>query len=252
MAKIIELLGPSGVGKSALYFSLQKQWKEDDTWAVYHDFRYKRKKNSIASYVMGFKSFFYKTSYSDYIWSDGKIADNKLAFVEKYPEFIGTFLDIIHENAKYGIDGEDNRYIMIHYMMRTIEQLNNILSKPDDTRICLMYESLLCRIMHLSSPNFYEQDLLIYLKDMPLPYAVIYLKASAQTILERIKKRQRTATIHEGLTDKLIIEQTLRTQHLMEFANDYLVKKNVPVITFDAKMPIADLTRKVIKFLSDE
>ena len=251
MAKIIELLGPSGVGKSALYFSLQKQWKEDDTWALYHDFRYKRKKNSIASYLMSIKSAYYKMSNTDYIWSDGKITDNKKEFVEKYPEFIGTFLDIIHEKANYSVNGKDNRFYLIHYMMRTIEQLNNILSNPHDQRICLMYESLLCRIMHLSSPNFREEDLLMYLKHMPLPFAVIYLKASPNTILERIKKRTRTATIHDGLAENEILALTIHTQKLMEYANDYLVEKNVQIISIDAETPIPALTNKVIQYLSN-
>jgi len=250
MPKIVELLGPSGVGKSALYYSLQKRWKENDSWAIYHDLSYKRKKRSPVSWVLKIKSFFYKISETDYHWNEGKISDNKKKFAEKHPEFISVFLDLINENAKKGYHGEDKRFNSIYYMLRSIERLNTAIGLKNDERICLMDEALLSRIMHLNSPGFNKSDLYSYLSVMPLPNGVIYLKTTPEKIVERIQNRSRESTVHSGLKENEILKYTSDTQKLMEYSLEFLKERGVKILELDAQKSLTDLTSETIEYLN--
>ena len=250
MPKIVELLGASGVGKSSLYYSLQKKWEKKDNWAIYHDFIYKRKDKSLVSIMLKLKSFLYKVSETDYHWNDGKIADHKKEFAVKYSDFIAVFLDLVNEKAKYGFDGVDKRFFMIFYMLKSIERLHNVIEKKSDERVCLIDEALLSRIMHLNSPDFTQNDLLSYLDAMPLPDAVIYLHAPADQIIHRIRKRDRTSTLHAGMEEVDILKYTVDTQQLMEYSLDILKGKGVSILRLDAGQSLSALTSESVSFLN--
>lgn len=250
MPKIVELLGPSGIGKSSLYFSLQKKWKKEDNWAIYHDFIFQRKSKSIVSIILKIKSIVYKISQTDYLWNDGKISDQKKEFAYKYPEFISVFLDLVNVKARVGFNGEDKRFLLIHYMLKSMERLNNVIERTHDERVCLIDEALLSRIMHLNSPEFTREDLLKYLNAMPLPDAVIYLNAAPEKIVSRIQNRDRIATLHQGLDDEGIMNYTMDTQNLMEFTLDVLKEKGVKILKLDASQPLQSMTSEVISYLN--
>lgn len=248
MPKVVELIGPSGVGKSSLYFSLQKEWNEDDDWAIYHDFMYRRRKWSPEGILLKIKSIFYAVSQSDYFWNEGKMIDQKKDFSEKYPEFVQTFLDLIHEHTKEGFNGEDKRFQVIFFMLKSIERVNSILESGNNDRICLIDEGLVSRLMHLNSPTFSKRDVDRYISRMPLPQAIIYLNTDAIEILNRIKKRKKTSTIHSGLTEQEIIESTENTQELIQYALNKVEESGVEILRLSAEESVKRLTEQSIGF----
>jgi len=248
MPKIVELVGPSGVGKSSLYFTLQKQWKQSDDWAVYHDFIYRRKKWSPEGVLFKLKSMFYAVSNTDYFWDEGKIVDQKKNFGNIYPEFVETFLDLIHEHSKVGFNGEDKRFQVIFFMFKSIERINKVLSNESDDRVCLIDEGLVSRIMHLNSPTFSRNDVDRYISTMPLPDAVLYLNTNADEILKRIKKREKTSTIHSGLTEKELIQSTKDTQDLIEYSLSRLEDSGVQILRLNANESVKKLAKESVRF----
>lgn len=247
MPKVVELIGPSGVGKSSLYFSLEKQWKESDDWAIYHDFMYRRRKWSLEGILLKLKSIFFAVSDSDYFWSEGKIIDQKKEFAQKYPEFIQTVLDLVEEHSKEGFNGEDKRFQVIFFMLKSIERVNSVMEKSDD-RACLIDEGLVSRLMHLNSPSFSKKDVDRYIDSMPEPDAIIYLNTEADEILNRIKKRKKTSTIHSGLTEQEIIESTENTQELIQYSLSSLKESGVEILELNAKESVKNLTEESISF----
>lgn len=248
MAKTVELIGPSGVGKSSLYFALQKRWRVNDDWAIYHDFKYKRKKWSPEGILLKLQSMAFAVSNTDYIWDEGKISDQKKEFANRHPEFIETFLDLIHEHAKVGFNGEDKRFQVIFFMFKSIERINRVMEDLSDDRVCLIDEGLVSRLMHLNSPSFSKKDVERYISTMPLPDAIIYLNTEADEILKRIDKREKTSTIHSGLTDSEIIESTKNTQELIDFSLSKLEKSGVEVLRLNAKKQVKSLAAETIGF----
>jgi thymidylate kinase len=252
MAKIVELLGPSGVGKSSLYLELQNQWSEDDSWAVYHDLVYRRKGKDLVSLILKIKSLWSKVSCSDYFWNDGNLKDSQRQFADSHPEFMSVLMDLIQNHTKEGFNGEDKRFLVTFFSLKSIGRLQEVLKREDDKRTCLIDEALLSRIMHLNSPTFTQDHIEDYMSAMPLPDGLIYLNAPADLVLERVHKRVKTSTIHEGLSDHAIREYTENTQQLMESVIHFLNKKKIPVLRLDAKKSLKELSDRTIHFLEEQ
>jgi thymidylate kinase len=250
MAKIVELLGPSGVGKSSLYLELQNQWSEDDSWAVYHDLVYRRKGKDLVSLILKIKSLWSKVSCSDYFWNDGNLKDSQRQFADSHPEFMSVLMDLIQNHTKVGFNCEDKRFLVTFFSLKSIGRLQEVLQREDDKRTCLIDEALLSRIMHLNSPSFTESDLETYLAAMPLPDGLVYLNAPVEVVLERVQKRKKLSTIHEGLSETEIQLYTENTQHLMEAVINFLNQKNIPVLQLDARKCPHQLADDTVLFMS--
>src|SRR5690625_6677323 len=80
MASIVEIVGPSGVGKSYIYNQLRDAWNKNDKWAVYHDFRYERKSRNSFSRPEIIYEYLYnilnKVKYISYKPSGGEQLDH--------------------------------------------------------------------------------------------------------------------------------------------------------------------------------
>jgi len=252
MAKIVELLGPSGVGKSSLYLELQNRWHETDNWATYHDFIYPRKKGSAATFLLKVKSLWAKIHNSDYFWNEGILKNSQRNFAELHPEFMSILMDLIQEHTKKGYNGEDKRFLVTFFTLKSIGRLQSALDRENDSRTCLIDEALLSRIMHLNSPTFSNNDLEKYLQSMPLPDGLIYLNAPSEVVLSRLQKRNKKATIHEGLSNKKISEYTQNTQALMEKVITHLLKQNIPILRLDARKTTRKIAEEAISFLSEK
>lgn len=249
MAKIVELLGPSGVGKSSLYIDLQNRWRETDDWAVYHDLVYRRKKSDAITLALKVKSLWTKTHNSDYFWNDGHLKDSQRKFAERCPEFMSVLMDLIQEHTKEGYNGEDKRFLATFFTLKSMGRLQAVYEKENDNRICLIDEALISRIMHLNSPSFTLSSLKTYLAAMPLPDGLVYLNAPAEVVLNRIRKRKKLSTIHQGLSDGEMQLYTENTQKLMEEVIDFLKQKKISVLQLDATQTLNHLSDRTIHFL---
>jgi len=251
MAKIIEMLGPSGVGKSSLYTELQNRWSVNDSWAVYHDFMYRRKKRDLVTFALRLKSFWSKVHNSDYFWNDGNLKDSQREFAAAYPEFMSVLMDLIQDHTKSGFNGKDKRFLVTFFTLKSIGRLHAIMERTEDKRTCLIDEALLSRVMHINSPTFTSEDLEMYLDAMPLPDGLIYLNAPSEIVLNRIRKRDKISTIHEGLSESEILSYTENTQQMMEAVIKFLKKREIPVLELDARNSTGKLAVEAITFLSD-
>lgn len=250
MAKIIELLGPSGVGKSSLYLELQKQWSDDASWAVYHDFVYRRRKIDPVTFALKLKSFWTKVQNSDYFWNEGNLKDSQREFADDHPGFMSVLMDLIQDHTREGYNGEDKRFMVTFFTLKSIGRLHAVMEKREDERVCLVDEALISRIMHLNSPSFTESDLETYLAAMPLPDGLVYLNAPVEVVLERIRKRKKLSTIHEGLSETEIQLYTENTQQLMEAVIHFLNQNKIPVLQLDARKSPHLLADDTVLFMS--
>lgn len=236
MARIVEIVGPSGIGKSYLYNQLRDEWNEKDKWAVYHDFRYERKSRHSFSRPEIIYEYLYnlinRVKYISYKNTGGEQLYHMKKFHEDHMQFVNHTLDIINRCCREFYK-KDNRYLATLYFYKSVEELQAILELNHDKRICLFDEGLLSRIMHLSSESLTDQDMDEYLKYMPVPDGIILLKSDSRRIRENIKKRRRVATIHQGLNDQQLQKYTEKTQYHMEYAARYFREKGVKVMEFN-------------------
>lgn len=253
MPEIVEILAPSGTGKTTLYRGLQRIWTPEDSWSVYHDFRYKRKlmyrfpkdyflalKRKINS-----KKKIFLSSEIQYKQNSAHEKPNEKKFYEQYPDFCDIAMELILKHNAVGFNKEDKRFLNTFFLFETIEHLQAVLNHPEDKRLCIMDEGLLSRLMHLNSPTFSDKELTQYVNFMPVPSAVIYLKCDAEFIVDRIYSRKKTATVHKYLSREEILQSTKSTQQLMEKTLKMVQEKGSKVARVNAEMNAVELIRTV-------
>lgn len=252
MPKIIEVFGPSGVGKTTLYKSIQKDWSPENSWGVYHDIRYKRDPNlSFIQRVFNYLKRNLNRPRNEIAYKGYKpnhVAKERI-FFNRYPEFSNKVVGIINEHCQTTFSGIDKRFINLYFMFESIEHFQAIRDLKSDQRTCLMDEGLLSRLMHLNSPSFSKETVDDYIKLMPLPDGVIYLQCSPDLIAKRAQKKNKTSSVHVNLREDEVVELTQKTRNLMNYALQEVEKRNITVHEINAERSIEKIKEDVIHIL---
>lgn len=256
--KIVELLGPSGIGKSALYHELRSRWKPSDEWVTFDDI-FATPKQFPGTYLRTVyrplkkawnEPYDYTRSLRNYnIWDQLDGYSNPFLFGE-YGGFFHKMMDLVEQHCKVGYSGDDKRFQTFFMIMWSVGQLNTVLELENDTRLFLMKdgELLLSRIMHLNSPSFDEDALHEYLDVVPKPEALVQLVAPPDQIVKRIKQRDRVASLHLGMDEETLFTYTISTLEMLGKACDYLKTRDVPVLVVDAEKDVAQNANQIIDF----
>lgn len=256
--KIVELLGPSGIGKSALYHELRKRWTPDEKWVTFDDL-FATPKSFPGTYIRTIyrplkkawqEPYDYTRSLRNYnIWDQLDGYSNPFLFGE-YGSFFQKMMDLVEQHSKVGYSGEDKRFQTFFMIMWSVGQLNTVLEMKGDDRLFLMKdgELLISRIMHLNSPSFDEQALREYLEVVPKPDALVRLIASPEQIVKRIRQRGRVASLHLGMNDETLYRYTSDTLDLLGKACEILKSEGVPVLEVNAEGPVSANAGRILDF----
>lgn len=256
--KIVEFLGPSGIGKSALYHELRNRWNPADKWVSFDDI-FATPKQFPGTYLRTVyrplkkawnEPYDYSRGHRNYnIWDQLDGYSNPFLFGE-YGDFFHKMMDLVERHCKVGYSGEDKRFQTFFMIMWSVGQLNTVLELEDDDRLFLMKdgELLLSRIMHLNSPSFDDNALREYLDVVPKPEALVRLKATPDQVLKRIKQRDRVASLHLGMDDETIYIYTKSTLEMLGKACDHLKSVGVPVLEVDVEKEVSENAGQIIDF----
>ncbi len=259
MPEIVEILAPSGTGKTTLYKGLQRKWNSEAAWTVYHDFRYNRRilyrspvdhLHRIRRKLNRLKTELFSSDIQYQLRSVHQ-QPNEILFYDTYPEFCDAVMELILKNNASGFNKQDKRFLSAYYMFETIEHLQAVLNHPEDKRICIMDEGLLSRLMHLNSPTFTDKELNNFLMFMPVPAAVIYLKCDAELIVKRIMSRKKRSTVHRDLSKEDIYRSTISTQKLMEKTLTLIRDKGTLVFEVNAENDSKKMLHQVYGLIKD-
>lgn len=257
MPKIVELIGPSGVGKTSVYKELRKAWKPDHNWVPYDYVKYSRER-VLKSYIrkvftrlipllLNKKESVERTRIVNH-WKFID-QDNETFLRDKYADLKSTVMDLVGEHCDKGFDGSDKRFITIYMIMWSIAYIETIRSIKGDNRLCILKqgEGFVCRIMHLNSPSFKKKDLMQYLDVIPFPDILIQLDVHPDEIMRRIKNRERTSTLHKGMDEEMIYEYTTKTIEYFNISMEEAKNAGVQVHKVDSTLNSAFQTSKMIK-----
>lgn len=261
MPKIVELIGPSGVGKTSICQQFKKDWKFDYNWVPYDYVKHSREKllkgyirkvfNRFIPLLLNKKNSVEATR----IVNEWKFIDqkNETFLGDKYSDLKSTVMDLVEDHCHKGFDGSDKRFITIYMIMWSIAHIETIKTVKEDDRLCILKqgEGFVSRIMHLNTPSFHEEALMKYLNVIPFPDILIQLDVHPDEIMRRIKHRERRSTLHKGMDEKVIYEYTKETLKYFNISVEEAKKAGSKVYKIDSTLKgVSQTSKKIIEILT--
>ena len=234
--KVIEIIGPPGVGKSTMYKALCKRWNAQSNWTFpdqllaskqpssqfkfwpeYHLRKLLNKDPKSIPVEFGLRYIQNNKALTNYLW-------NHLSNVNVYDE-----------------DEIGKRFRASHFLFKDFCRYQAIWETTSN-KPCIIDEGLLEKSFFV----FPDEQLMInlmeeYLPLIPLPHAIIYVNTNQkEVIVDRLLNRTKTIASHVE-KDRLALEKDIELwQFLFRVIIDRMKKYNVPVYHLDGLKPIEE------------
>jgi len=275
MAKIIEICGTPGVGKSTIFKEIESRNHKNNTWSsvnnknpfgeetrqefFYSIFTELRKgRQPINSRVKKLESRmnFIKRIYRKYKLGrnfvdlyDLKSAGDK--FIAQYPSYVDAcWKNIFYRQAKSN-NGLDLRFEKAEFIYLIIKKFQ-VLKEKNSKKTMIIDEGLVNMIDRglYKSDNTEDEKLEIQelLETMPWPDALVFIETSLEEIANRIMTRKDIRDMHKGLSISELIDFTENSRQRIAVAIEYLKAKGIPVLYLDSKNSISKNAGEIITF----
>lgn len=274
MARIIELCGSPGVGKSSIFFEIEKRRKRGDSWETaslnnpfgnedFFDFA-KRIYRKIKKGRRNIGRTTNKEGQLDFVkrvYRECKLGRNPLfldklkeageRFIAQHPDYIEACWGNIFKRQANSFNGLDLRFEKSEFIYKIIKKVQVIREKKTE-KLIIIDEGLINMIdrgLHNSENSIREmEEIHNLLEVMPLPDALVYIETDLKINADRLILRQEIRDMHKGLTVVELIESTRVCRERILTAITYLKNKDVPVLFVDASDPVKLNAEKIIEF----
>jgi thymidylate kinase len=249
MAKIFELAGCNGVGKSTIYENLSAKWNKNKAW-IPADLLYPKPKVKFNS-LNGFLIPFAKTILQKKLSVDQKILrEAGDRFVNLYPLFMDAFWNIISSGEKKSMNGMDLRYEKISFLYTIIRRFQYLKELPNDKSV-ILDEGLLHQIGRLENAVVSEEEVVNLLDLMPLPDGVIHIQLDVEENARRLFTRNHITTMHKSLSLNQIINITRQSETRRKKMNNVLHSKGIHILCINGEKSIEENVNKIDSYLNE-
>ncbi|MBD1397713.1 hypothetical protein H9Q13_11105 [Pontibacter sp. JH31] len=247
--RIIEIIGPPGVGKSTLYKMLCESWQPDQTW-IYQDALLASPKPSISNFTK-WVEFNYR------ILTKKKRAksipvDFGLRFINTHSQFADLCWRILN-NKSSRINGHlDQRYRSAYFLFADFCRYQAIKEKMNG-RYCVIDEGFLQKSFLVKDQvSDFSELLEDYLSLAPLPHATIYIEATDELIIkERLRIRDKVIASHLGKSDHELLEDISNWKFTLDLITNKLIEQDTLVFRVDGTKKLEDNVQRILKFLNE-
>jgi shikimate kinase len=247
MAKIIELCGSPGVGKSTIYQKVVARWKKGNTWVPGH-----RLYPAVSFKDKELKSLITAIAKKLYGSPDNmKMRAAARRFVVQQPALVNRYWSHIQMLEAQSFNGTDQRFEKAIYLYSLFQQMQVCLeSKSEkwafiDEGLINSIGNALCQIDDVDVSH----EIMEVLSCMPLPDAIVYVHLDHENNYERLVRRTKHLPSLASLNEAQMKEAILQLTRPRQKAVQLLSEKGIPVLSIDASNSVGDNVSKIISFL---
>jgi thymidylate kinase len=250
--KIIEIIGPPGVGKSTIYQSLCRTRKPGSHW-VYPDV--------LLTSKPGFFSFRKWLVYQLRMLQGKKLTksipvDYGLRFADQHHE-LAEFCWSLLSDAPFNRDKEiGKRFRSVYFLFTTFCTYQAIAEKCPPIP-CIIEEGLLQKSFFIRDDE--EDHQLInellnkYLLLVPLPYAVIYIDTpDIKEIVKRLRGRNKIIASHLDKDDAALRRDIEKWQYTYHYILERLKNAGVLIVRLNGIQPVQENVSRIKELMENE
>jgi thymidylate kinase len=250
MAKIVELVGSPGVGKTTLYKHLQASWNKNYNWMPSQHFY--PKKETIAESTGSLISDILRWIKNRKGRVDMRAMEEAGGrFVELFPDYIDACWNHINCTQKKNLNGLDLRFQKVSYLYKLIQKVQTVREQEND-KIAIIDEGLI----HIINSILYKREAYTEEKEeiehlleiMPVPQGIVYVETDVEENVKRLSQRKKVIPMHKALV-KGELEIFVHSDHNKRAViNTIIESKNIPFLRINSIDTIANNVSKIISF----
>lgn len=248
--KIIEFIGPPGVGKSTIFKSLCKRWNSHANW-IYQDQLLLIEKPRISAPKIWLeyqlRKFVKKTG------NRNINVDFGLRFVDNNRALVQFLWDHIAYSSAYNQDDAGHKFRSAHFLFKDFCRYQAIW-ESNSSRPCIIDEGLFVKSFFILDNSQTITDAInSYFQLLNLPHAVIYINTiQTDIITDRLINRKKVIASHRGKDKNALQDDIQKWQFLFSLIIEKLESHDIPVFYIDALRPIKENIILIDKFLNAE
>lgn len=275
MGKIIELCGSPGVGKSSIFYELEKKRSKKNYWTTasnynpygeksFYDFIvsiFKKTKTGITQFYTKPNTWDSLYDFTRFIYREIKKGKNFVdlngmkeagdRFVAQNPKYIEACWGNIFVRQTKSLNDLDLRFEKAEFIYRIIKKIQ-ILKEKNTNQLTIIDEgfiNMIDRGLYKSlTPTDEKEEIYNLLEIMPLPDALVYIEIDINENAKRLLSREEMRDMHKGLSMNELKEVTQICRDRILTSIQYLEKKGTPVLYIDSSNPVKESADKIIEF----
>lgn len=229
---MVEIIGPTGVGKSTINRNLMQIWDESSPWISFDTWM-----QQIDAYTFPF--------------SETDITAG-LRFLQLYPNYLPDFRKIDSQNKNV-----ENWFIrrkreLQHFKVLCDVQLFQEIYPKDtsDNSYCIYDEGIIFKTFNRVDIEQHNDVIRNLLDTFPLPGVVIFVDAPSDIIAERAFEREKTAPVHRHKNQLEIHQDIIHQKKRFSNLAQILEEKGIIVYRIDATDTPENAAYKITELLN--
>lgn len=249
--KIIEIIGPPGVGKSTIYQRLCRTWKPGSNW-VYPDV--------ILTPTPNFLSFRNWLVFKLRMMLRKKLTktipvDYGLRFAGKEQELAAFCWKLISYIQYYNDRDINKRFRSAYFLFATFSMYQAIFENAPE-KPCIIEEGFLQKSFFIRDNKVNEPltncMLNKYLQLVPLPYAVIYIDMpDTNEIIKRLHSRNKVISSHNGIGNEALQRDIDNWRYAQHIILKKMKQAGVCTVQINGQQPVKENVSRITELLKN-